>query len=99
MTLNESSKLNKELNIFIEDNNYIFSDEEDSLMKDLYNTNLEINSIIDYYNLNSDLYNKTIKKTTYLFTRIIKRFVKKEKILVEKEVEFEILKQNNNDNS
>ena len=68
-------------------------------MKDLYNTNLEINSIIDYYNLNSDLYNKTIKKTTYLFTRIIKRFVKKEKILVEKEVEFEILKQNNNDNS
>lgn len=97
--INESSKLNKELNNFIEDNNYILSDEEDSLMKDLYNTNLEINAIIDYYNLNSDLYNKTIKKPTYLFIRIIKRFVKKEKILVEKEVEFEILKQNNNDNS
>ncbi|MGN1000437.1 MAG: hypothetical protein ACI4OG_00685 [Bacilli bacterium] len=97
--INESNKLNKELDNFIEDNNYVLSDDEDNLMKDLYNTNLEINAIIDYYNLNSDLYNKTIKKPTYLFTRIIKRFDKKEKIIVEKEVEFEILKQNNNDNS
>ena len=65
------------------------------MMKDLYNTNIEIKALLKFYNKNVELYNKIISKFSRLLLRIIKRYSKKETFEIEDEVEFEILKEKN----
>lgn len=91
----ELNKNNKELNDFIEGYEYVLPDEEDKMMKDLYNTNIEIKALLKFYNKNVELYNKIISKFSRLLLRIIKRYSKKETFEIEDEVEFEILKEKN----
>ena len=91
----ELNKNNKELNDFIEGYEYVLPDEEDKMMKDLYNTNIEIKALLKFYNKNVELYNKIISKFSRLLLRIIKRYSKKEVFEIEDEVEFEILKEKN----
>lgn len=91
----ELNKNNKELNDFIEGYEYVLPDEEDKMMKDLYNANIEIKALLKFYNKNVELYNKIISKFSRLLLRIIKRYSKKEVFEIEDEVEFEILKEKN----
>lgn len=89
----ELNKENKELNDFIEGFEYVLPDSEHEMIKDLYNTNIEIKALLKFHNQNVELYNKTISKFTNLLIRMIKRYSKNELFEIEDEIEFEILKE------
>lgn len=91
-------KLKAELIETIEDNNLEFKDEDKNLIKLLNNNDLEIKALKLYYNKEAYEYNSTITKFKYFITRLFKKCKKLETFVIKKEIEFEILKQTENDN-
>ncbi|MDD6879046.1 MAG: hypothetical protein PUD59_02305 [bacterium] len=90
----ELHKLNVELKRYIEDNNYNFSKDQD-LKKDLDSNSIEIVALVNYYNELINDYNNTISKIKFLFIKMIKKLKKLDVFNIEKDIEFEILKNDN----
>lgn len=87
--------LKKELNNYTEDNNLVLKEEEQTLIKKLESNDLELKALKLYYNNEVEIYNTYIKKITYLIIKLIKKYKKIQLFTIEKEVEFEILKNDN----
>lgn len=87
--------LKKELDNYIEDNKLTLDETDQNLIKKFENNELELKSLIFYYNKEAELYNNYIKKIAYTLIKIIKKHNKKELFTIKKEVEFEILKNDN----
>lgn len=83
-------KTNQTLKEFVEDNNISTYDG----MNELHTTLIEIKSLKLFFNQYSEKYNKLISKFKYILLKIIKKERKMELFQIQKEVEFEILKDN-----
>lgn len=92
---NQLYNLKKELDNYIEDNNLTFEENIENLIKKLENTELELKSLKLYYNKEAEIYNNHIKKITYIFLKMIKKHNEKYLFSIQKEIEFEILKNDN----
>lgn len=90
----EIHKLNNELKDYLDDSNFKFN-ENAFLKKELDNNYVEINALINYYNNLVINYNATIKKINFLIIKLIKKLHILETFEIKKDVEFEILKNDN----
>ena len=86
--------INQTLKEFVEDNNISTY----YGMNELHTTLIEIKSLKIFFNQYSEKYNKLISKVKYILIKIIKKERKMELFQIQKEVEFEILKDNKNNN-
>lgn len=91
----ELYSLKKEFDNYIEDNSLTFDETVENLTKKLDNTELELKSLKLYYNKEAKIYNNYIKKITYIFLKTIKKHNPKDLFDIQKEIEFEILKNDN----
>lgn len=87
--------IKNEFDNYAEENNLILDEDNQILISKLERNDLELKALKLYYNKETNIYNVYIKKITYLLTRIRKKYKKKDLFNIKKEVEFEILKNDN----
>ena len=88
--------LNNELKEAFEYNKIEVSKDDLELLNKYKNDKMEIEALKLYYNDNIDKLNKYLKSFKRIFIKFIKKYKKREKFNIVKEIEFEILKKKNN---
>ncbi len=91
--------LNKEIKEFFEYNKVELDEEITECIKNYKKDRAEIKALKDYYNSNCTLYNEYIRSFKRLLIKIVKKLKKATPFIIKKEVEFEILKKEDNSNN
>lgn len=85
----------KELKDFLFENKIELNKENKQLINILKNNVTEIKALKELYNIKLEKYNKKFQKFWYIIPKLITKSKKKEKYIIEKEIDFEILKPQN----